>query len=68
MHTNLGRRLLKRRCVWPVDLGHAFVDGVRGKSCTSEVSAEVVQKRGIVDEDTHGPQSQSLFRPFATTS
>jgi hypothetical protein len=61
VHTNLGRCLLRRRCVRPVDLGHAFIERVRGKSRTPEVSAEVVQERGIVYKDTHGPQSQSFF-------
>ena len=56
VHANLGRRLPRRRCVRPIDLRHAFVDRVRGESGTPEVSAEVVQKRRVVDEDTHGPQ------------
>ena len=66
VHANLGRRLLRRRCVRPVDFRHAFVDRVRGESGTPEVSAEVVQKRRVVDEDTHGPQSQSFLRPLVT--
>jgi len=66
VHPNLGRCLLRRRCVRSVDVGHPFIDRVRGESRTPEVSAEIVQKRGVFDKDTHGPQSQSLFRPLAT--
>ena len=59
MHLDLVPRLLSAWRVRPVDLDHASAGRVRRKPGTPEVSAQIVQKRGIVKEDKHGPQSQS---------
>ena len=58
MHADLGFRLSARRRALQLYLHHPSSNRVRREAGTPEVGAEIVNERGIIKENKHGPQSQ----------
>ena len=61
MHTDLGLRLSARQRALQCYFHHPSSNRVRCEPRTPEVGAEIVNERGIIKENKHGPQSQVVI-------